>query len=293
MLSLTLALAALVAGLVVAPRLAWRRVRWLPPIVLCAAALVADGGFVGEKALARLVMPPGLLWAAGYAGLLGLLARGRRRSAVVAGLLWLGYTVAGNLWVGGLALRALEAPYHADPVLAAPLDAVLLLGGGTSVRPDGAPQLAQSGDRVRVAARLQRTGQTRLLITSGTSVAGLQQAEARDLAQETRALWLEMGVPEEAIVTVPGPRNTREEIAALKALKAERGWQRVGLVTSAWHLPRAMALAEAAGLDLVPFGADFRGEAPVAGFFGLIPSANGFYRVQAAAWEYLGRWLGR
>jgi uncharacterized SAM-binding protein YcdF (DUF218 family) len=329
MLSLVLALLGLAAGLFVAPRTAWKHpssrlrsrasepqgqlpqpkdeathrihslfrlrkhLRWLPPLALFGGALVADGGFVGEKAVARLLMPPGLLWIAGYLGILALLDRGQRRVALVAGLLWGGYTLAGNLWVGGVMLRHLEAPFRADPVLDAPLDAVLLLGGGTAVRPDDGPQLGQSGDRVRVAARLWKRGQTRLLLTSGTSVAGLQQAEGRDLAQETRQLWLELGVAEDAIVMVPGPRNTREEITALKGLVAERGWRRVGLVTSAWHLPRALALAQAAELELVPFGADFRGEDPVAGLFGLVPSANGFYRVQTAAWELLGRALGR
>lgn len=300
MLSLLLALAALLAGVVVAPRSGWRaqplgrRLRWLLPGGLFIAALVADGGFVGEKAIARLIMPTGLLWLAGYLGVVRLAADGRRGAALVAGVLWLGFTAAGNLWVGGVLLRALEAPFRVDPVATeAPLDAVLLLGGGTAVRPDGEPQLGPAGDRVRVAARLQRQGRTRFLITSGTSVAGLQQAEARDLAQETRTLWLEMGVPAAAIITLPGPRNTREEIAALQALAVERGWRHVGLVTSAWHLPRALALGHAAGMTLVPFGADFRGEDPVAGFFGLIPSANGFYRVQTAAWEYLGRTLGR
>jgi len=293
MLSLLLALAGLTGSLFVAPRAPWGRLRWLPPAGLFMAALVADGGFVGEKAFARLLMPTGLIWLGGYLGVVALVARGQRRGALVAGLLWGGYTLAGNLWVGGVMLRHLEAPFREAPVLDTPLDAVLLLGGGTAVRPDGGPQLGQAGDRVRVAARLWKRGKARLLLTSGTSVAGLQQAEARDLAEETRQIWLEFGVADGAIVMVPGPRNTREEIAALKALVAERGWRRVGLVTSAWHLPRALALARSANLEVVPFGADFRGEDPVAGLFGLIPSANGFYRVQTATWELLGRALGR
>lgn len=290
MASLTLAALALLAGFV----LAALRLRWpwlLLPAAAFGVALALDGGFVGQKAIARLAMPAGALWLLGYAGVLALLSAGHARAAVGAGGLWLLYSLAGNLWLGGVLLRHLEAPFTAAPT--GHFDAALVLGGGTALRPDGAPQLGPAGDRLRVAARLFRAGQVDRLVTCGTSVAGIQQAEERDLAEETAALWAEWGVPEAAIVRVPGPRNTREEIAALRALVAEHGWQRVAVITSAWHLPRALALARAAGLDVVPVGADFRGEAPVAGVFGLIPSANGLYRVQTAAWELLGRATGR
>ncbi|MEZ4468798.1 MAG: YdcF family protein [bacterium] len=290
MLSLTVALLALAAGLA----LAALRLRWpwlLLPAVGFGLALALDGGFVGQKALARLAMPAGALWLLGYLGLVAILHAGHGRAAVAAGALWLLYTLAGNLWLGGALLRHLEAPFTAWP--AGRFDAALVLGGGTAVRPDGDPQLGPAGDRLRVAARLYRAGQVDHLVTCGTSVAGIQQVEERDLAEETAALWAGWGVPGAAIVRVPGPRNTREEIAALRALVTAHGWQRVAVITSAWHLPRALALAEAAGLQVVPIGADFRGEAPVPGVFGLIPSANGLYRVQTAAWELLGRATGR
>jgi uncharacterized SAM-binding protein YcdF (DUF218 family) len=190
-------------------------------------------------------------------------------------------------------LSRLEAPFSGPLAINGPLDAVLVLGGGTTVRPDGASQLGSNGDRLRVGARLQRQGMTRRLVTSGSSVAGLDQSRARDLSAETRALWIEGGVPASAIVPIVGPRNTREEIAAFSKLAAERGWQRIGVVSSAWHLRRAMRLAAGHELHAVAIPADFRGAPFVTNAVGLVPSGNGFYHLQIALKEYLGAALGR
>jgi uncharacterized SAM-binding protein YcdF (DUF218 family) len=67
----------------------------------------------------------------------------------------------------------------------------------------------------------------------------------------------------------------------------------VALVSSASHLPRAMALAGAAGLACTPLGADWRGRRHGFQLQMLIPQGYGFEASQRACWEYLGRWLGR
>lgn len=245
-----------------------------------------------EKLLTRLVLPAGALWGVIYGAAAVCLGRGQRRAGWVWVGVWVAYGVAGSGQVGGAMVAALEAGYGVSDE-AARYDAVMVLGGGTGVRPDGAPQLAYAGDRVRVAAVMWQRGQTPVLVASGTSLGGLDQREARDLGAETAALWAQMGVPTEAVVTLAGPHNTATEIEALARYAGAAGWRRVGLVTSAWHLRRAMRLAERAGLDAAPIAADVRGGVAPWSAVAVVPTGSGFYRVSFASKEWLGALVGR
>ncbi len=247
--------------------------------------------FVLRKIAGTLAMPTGLLWLAQLAAIVVLWRRRRRRAALAVAGFCLLYTVAGANFTGSALLAWLERDYQ-EPAAAGPYDAVFVLGGGTSVTPWGEPALGPSGDRVLRAARTYLRGDTKVLVAAGKSIPGLDQAYARDLSAETRAIWIEMGIPPDAIIRIQGPTATREEIVAFAKLARERGWTRVGLVTSAWHLRRAMGLAERHGLPAVPIAAHLSGR-PVVTPTALIPSGNGFYRVRRASWELLGAALGR
>lgn len=273
-----------------------RWTRWLPHLIapgLWVMALFAlPHRAMVDKLLTRLAMPPGFLWALLLlGGWFALLSR-RRRLGVGVLCGWALYTIAGSGWVGGALLAGLERGYT-PPEPNTRFAAIAVLGGGTDEAPWGEAQLSLSGDRVRVAAALWRAGHAPVLVASGTSIGGLDQPHRRDLGAETRSLWSQMGVDPSAVVTVPGPYNTRTEIEALAAEARARGWPRIGLVTSAWHLRRAMRLAERFGLPAVPIPADVRGRVAPLTAVGLVPTGSGFYRVQIALKEHLGALVGR
>jgi uncharacterized SAM-binding protein YcdF (DUF218 family) len=94
-------------------------------------------------------------------------------------------------------------------------------------------------------------------------------------------------------VQVPGPRNTSQEVAALSALARDRGWRRIGLVSSGSHLRRAMRLADDNRLRVTPIPADVRGELQPASIAGLVPSGPGFYSVQVSSKEIVAGLVGR
>ncbi|MEO0321883.1 MAG: YdcF family protein [Myxococcota bacterium] len=250
------------------------------------------------KTLGLLAMPLGLVWTS-----LGAWALWRvvsRRPVAPALVPFLALSVAGSAPLGDAALRALEGPHgQAAPLdtaapddTAAPFDAVIVLGGGTSETTRGEAQLGSSGDRVLLGARLYRRGRTARLVTSGSPTPGFS---THDAARATRRIWRELGVPEAHIVLVDGARNTREEARLHTARVRAEGWQRVGLVTSAWHLPRALRAFREAGLpEVVPLPADVRG-APFAlrGLHDLIPTGDGAAALKVALWELLGRAAGR
>lgn len=245
------------------------------------------------KAVGALAMPAGLLWVFTL-GIAYLLLRRRQWFAGILVLfVWILYAVAGNFYVGTALMAGLEREV---PLLETgrvePFDAVCVLGGGTELDPAGRPILGEAGDRIVTAARLWHAGKARFLVASGTGLDAM--TGARDLGQETRAIWLALGVPDGAIVTVPEPcLNTREEIAAYRKLQDARNWKRLALVSSASHLPRALRLAEKAGLAFTPVGADWHGRRHRLQPQRLVPTGEGFRLVAVASWEYLGRRLGK
>jgi uncharacterized SAM-binding protein YcdF (DUF218 family) len=246
-----------------------------------------------EKALALLVMPTGLIWMLILAAALFCWRRRQRGPAALCLGIALLYAVAGNLYVGGALMGSLERttrPVNVDALQ--PFDAVFVLGGGGDQDEAGGPELSAAGDRIFLAARLWHAGKARMLVASGMAHDGVHGTE--DGGQETRALWRAVGIPDQAILPVAEPCwVTRDEIQAYARLQAKYGWRRMALVSSASHLPRALALAAKAGLEVTPLGADRVGRSRPFQFQHLVPQGGGFLGTQRACWEYLGRWLGR
>lgn len=256
---------------------------------LLMAALFWPSALILQKTVAALAMPVGLLWLLLLAGV----AFGRGVGRAIALASWVLLTVLANAWMAGWLVGTLEAPFwRQDPfAVERPFDAVLVLSGGTSLSPLGHVELGGAGDRLRLAAALHHAGLAELLVASGAGIEGMHSG--RDLADESRRIWLQMGVPAEDIVVLLGSRNTSEEIADYKALVVARGWRRVGLVTSAWHLQRALKLCRRAALEVEPLPADFRGGVLEIGLPWLVPSSASLHATSTALWEYLGMAVGR
>jgi uncharacterized SAM-binding protein YcdF (DUF218 family) len=165
------------------------------------------------------------------------------------------FMVGGNGELTGALLRWWQKPYQSiRPLEEGPFDIVVVLGGGTSLDHNKTPVLNDGGDRVMLAARLYHTGQTPLLGCSGIRTDEWKE-EIHDPRRQTITIFTEVGVPEPNIVLLQG-RNTKEEIASIGEAAKARGWKRIGLITSAWHMRRAMRLASSAELHLEPLPAD-------------------------------------
>lgn len=251
--------------------------------------ILTSGSFlIAKKIVAFLILPCGLIW-------MGILAAAlwpgveRRWRAMLLGI-WILYTVAGSPYVGVGLLRTLEKPLYEYEVLVEPLDAIVLLGGGTVQSPGGNPALGNHGDRILRPAMYYHQGKARVLITTGRSIT--EKGADRLLSKETSELWQSLGIPESAIIELSKPRNTSEELKAVAELwKSHPEWTKVGLSSSASHLPRAFKQAEKQGLEMVPVPSDFRSMPLVFNPMYLVPQGRGFRDVQSALWEYLGRLL--
>lgn len=247
-----------------------------------------------QKTLGLLVMPAGLVWLLLMLACVLCLRRRQGRLALLLLVTVVFYGLAGNINVGAALMARLEAKVPAvDLAALEPFDAVCVLGGAIGGKdPRGRPQLTLAGDRIYLAARLWHEGKARLLVASG--VTGSERTWILNGGADTRSLWRGLGVPDSAILVVAEPCwVTRDEIAAYRRLQIRLGWKRTALLSSASHLPRALALAQKAGLEVTPVGADWRGYPPAFELQSLVPQMEGFMDVQRACWEFLGRFVGR
>jgi uncharacterized SAM-binding protein YcdF (DUF218 family) len=238
-------------------------------------------------------MPVGMAWTGLIAITVVQFHRRRVRGTVVSLAATILFTLLGNSDVAGSMIAWLERDYaDVRPFALPPFDAVFVMGGGITHARDGTPYLTASGDRVVLGARLYHAGRTPLLVTSGESIPGT--ADAIDAAAATERVWRELDIPSHAILRIPDVYNSREEIAAYARLTAERGFRRVGLVTSGYHLRRAMRLAGRAGFAAVPLPADRRAvDRSWGGIRSVVPTGWAFAEMHTAAWELVGAATGR
>ena len=257
---------------------------------------------VAEKIGTALLMPTGLLWILMLALTLQLWRQQKRNhsgqpGAVAAAACFLLYSIAGNGFVADFTARKLEANYlNVDPMKEAPLDVVIVLGGGGGLGGNGRLQGNISGDRMILAAQLYHQKIADRFVCTGRRIA-LMNSSGVDPAETSRDILLKLGVPDSAIEVSDG-RNTSEEMVAL-GKRFQDSNQRIGVLTSAWHLSRAMRLAERNGLHPIPIPADFRSAANVEDLTTgqivecLIPSSLALAVTCASAKEYLGMLAGR
>lgn len=267
----------------------WKPLAWAAGIgfVLAIVLLLID--LEAQKMAARLATPLGLAWLVLFGLALDLLRNRRWWPGGLAGGCWLLLSLGGNPWLASGLLGSLEDSVPAPQAQA--WDAIVVLGGGTARDGGGAVQLGESGDRLRRGHALWREQHAPLLVATGSGLLGTDRE--RDFAAETAIIWRSWGVPDEAMLLCPGPVNTRREIERMAEEAVKRGWKRVAIVTSAWHLPRALALARRCGLPADGIPADSRGRMPPASPAYLVPGGESLHETQLWCTEVLGRMVGR
>jgi uncharacterized SAM-binding protein YcdF (DUF218 family) len=206
--------------------------------------------------------------------------------AVALALLWISSTPVFANWLIG----ELESEYPPIPVEDAPeADAIIVLGG--IVRqprpPRVAPDLSDSADRIVEALRLYRAGKAPVIVISAGNLPW--RAAAAPEAELIAMLLVEFGAPRSALVLDSGSRNTRENALNTAALFRSRGWRTGLLVTSAAHMPRALAVFRKVGLEVVPIATDIRAPyATRAGFLGFLPNADALAKTTFGLKELIG-----
>ena len=96
------------------------------------------------------------------------------------------------------------------------------------------------------------------------------------------------GISENNILLTENVENTDQEAKAIRKLLSEDR-PKVLLVTSAFHMPRAQKVFEAAGINVVPFPVDFQKGLSKITFMSFMPSANALSWTSFFVREMIGR----
>lgn len=242
--------------------------------------------FLFKKIVAPFLLPPGvfILFLSGW----GLWAVHRKNRLAA----WIGLTTAALLWIcalGGTAdwmMGRLEAGLSIPEIRET--DVIIMLGGAAL---DRSPDLSGSGapgpgtmERMVTAARLHRRLGVPIIVSGGrvhptrASIAGL-----------TRRFLVDLGIPAQQVIVEDQSRDTYENALFSKRLCDQHGFRRPLLVTSGYHLKRAIFCFDRVGLPVTPFpcalttwpGREHH-------WYHFLPDADALAATAAALHEWLG-----
>ena len=242
--------------------------------------------FVASKLFWWAVNPGNVLLALLCLGLVALLAGRRRLGVWLIGLVTLLCLSVTVLPVGAWMLRPLENRFPA-PDLPDRIDGIIVLGG--AINPilsaaRGQPVLTDSAERLfAFVALARRHPEARLVFTGGSaSIVDTIDREA-DVA---RAVFDGLGLAPSRVIFERDARNTYENAVFTKRAVEPKPGERWVLITSAYHMPRAVGCFRAEDWPVIAYPVDY-GTSPE----GDPPSLSLLAGLDGVHWA-LREWIG-
>ena len=216
----------------------------------------------------------------------------RRRFLPARRFLWLGIFLFYGLSIAPTA-KALIGPLESryPPFLPGrdqSYDAIVVLAGGIHWQPpiDAYTVLGtQSLDRLVCGIDLLQTTTTPFMVLSGGAADPFRPSAVE--ASAMKALALRLGLAPNVILTEIHSRTTAESAIEIRRLMPNA--QRIVLTTTAYHLPRAIALFKKQGFaDVIPAPCYYEVNGKDFMITDLLPEADRMKLVNVAIHEYLG-----
>ncbi len=235
-----------------------------------------------HKLLPMLISPLGL-----SLGLILFFILTRRRIYGIAGCFIL--FVAAMPITGNTLMKYLESGQTLQSPMDIPdADAVVVLSGMLRRIPteEGIRmEWGEAADRIFAGINVMKEDKAPVLIlTKGLMPWNRGVAEGDFLAEEA----IKAGIPNTQILLTDIVVNTEEEAKAVKSLMAHPQ-PSIILITSAFHMPRAMHIFEAKGFTVIPYAVDFRSADDHISILTFIPNASGLNDTSFAIREFIGR----
>jgi uncharacterized SAM-binding protein YcdF (DUF218 family) len=216
--------------------------------------------FYASKLISALIWPSSVITAVLLAGVVGVLAgRGGVWARRCLGVGFALLLVCGFGPVGSILMLPLEQRFERGPV-PPDVDGVIILGGfemGAMTQARGQLSFNEAGERLTEGLRLALSLPTSKVIYTGGE-AWLLGSEKSGAATSIGDMITAFGIARERIVLEELSRTTWENADKLRAILKPRPGQRFLLVTSAFHMPRAMGTFRAAGYDVTAWPVDYR-----------------------------------
>jgi len=245
--------------------------------------------FTLSKLLGFFALPSNTLVSIGLIGLVLLCTRFTRLASwlIVTSLVLI--AIAGLSPLGNALILPLEQRFPQwDASRGAP-DGIVLLGG--MITPDvssarGTVALNEAAERITATAELaRRYPDARIIMTGGSGALIFDEgAEAIFAVRQLEAL----GVAHDRITAEEQSRNTIENAVFSRLIANPRLGERWLLVTSAYHMPRAMGVFRAAGFPVEAYPVDWRTRGPADLVRPFSSLSDGLQRTDTAAHEWVG-----
>ncbi len=245
--------------------------------------------FVISKILGFFAIPSNLAISIGILGLLLLptrFARAGQRLAVASliALAILGLSPLGNALI--IPLEDRFPPW--DPARGAPTG-IVVLGGAISPDVSAARDevaLNEAAERLTVVADLaRRYPSARILFSGGSGALIFDEGSEAEFALR---LFESFGIARRRVLLEDRSRNTLENAILSKDLARPQPGEHWLLVTSAYHMPRAVGIFRRAGFVVEPYPVDWRtdGSGDALRPFGTV--GDGLRRTDTAVREWVG-----
>lgn len=242
--------------------------------------------FILKKVITPFITPPGffillLLFSAVW------LWRRRQRCCASINIL-----VALLLWAGSISpvSRALLGELESGLTIPSRIqgDVIILLGGGIH---EGAADLTGRGTpsedmlaRLVAAARLYRRLHVPILISGGSGYAGRAPE-----APVIKRFLVDLGVEENRLILESHSRDTEENALYCSEIVKRRGFKNPLLVTSAYHMRRAVREFSRAGVAVTPLPVQFSSGKSLPFLWAeWLPNADALMKSARAFREYFG-----
>jgi uncharacterized SAM-binding protein YcdF (DUF218 family) len=214
--------------------------------------------FIFGKLVWAVSQPGNLLLLCLLAGVF-LLLRGRRRGELLVVISAIGLLLLAVAPIGPAMMLVLEQRFPRPSALPDRIDGILVLGGAVDPRISlayGETVFNNSAARVLAGVVLaRRHPEAKLALVGGEGeLFPIGFAEAR----ATQGFVLDEGIPATRIIIEDRSRSTHENAVFAKELIRPGPGQKWVLVTSAFHMPRAVAAFRAADWPVIPYPVDFK-----------------------------------
>lgn len=177
----------------------------------------------------------------------------------LAGLAVFGLLIVLFTPIGPALLSPLENRFPPPPADSAAPTGIIVLGGGLNeAKSEARGQTILNDDGVRLIAGLQlarRFPNARLIFSGG---AGTFLEQSPPEAVGAQKLWQDLGGPADRMSFEAKSRNTWENALFTRDLVKPQPGQTWLLVTSAWHMPRAMGIFRRLGFKVTAFPVAYR-----------------------------------
>lgn len=220
---------------------------------------IMDSIFFVVSKVAWVLLSPGNLIVLGFLFGLLLLLINWKRLAITLLTLTSAFSLAILIYpVGDYLISPLEGKYSQPKVMPQDIDGIILLGGGEDLKRSISWQVAElglGGDRYIATKKLSDLyPAAKIYFSGGSGSMRLQNTQKESHFAEV--LFDDLNIDKDRAVFETNSRNTYENFKNLNDVLDKSG--KYLLITSAFHMPRSVAIANKFELDVIPYPVDYR-----------------------------------